>query len=178
MRGMGKIMYVICLMMCFCACGTRKVSTELTDYRKLVSELKELASSYERRTEVYKDSLMMMRGLMEKSSNITDSVSHLETSYAKSDAAVRGGKLFHSIENKDSIPGRVKYVFIEVEKRDTLWVEKSDTVFIEKKEYKETVKEKKRLGDVFFYTSGWIAWGLALVGCGIWFRYKVKKGEK
>jgi len=72
----------------------------------------------------------------------------------------------------------VKYVFIEVEKRDTLWVEKSDTVFIEKKEYKETVKEKKRLGDVFFYTSGWIAWGLALVGCGIWFRYKVKKGEK
>ena len=68
MRGMGKIMYVICLMMCFCACGTRKVSTELTDYRKLVSELKELASSYERRTEVYKDSLMMMRGLMEKSS--------------------------------------------------------------------------------------------------------------
>lgn len=134
MRGMGKIMYMICLMMCFCACGTRKVSTELTDYRKLVSELKELALRYERRTEVYKDSLMMMHGLMEKSSNITDSVSHLETSYAKSDASVRGGKLFHSIENKDSIPGQVRFVFINVERHDTLWRERTDSATVEKKE--------------------------------------------
>ena len=135
-------------------CGTRKVSTELTDYRKLVSELKELASSYERRTEVYKDSLMMMRGLMEKSSNITDSVSHLETSYAKSDASVRGGKLFHSIENKDSIPGQVRFVFINVERHDTLWRERTDSATVEKKEKTRMVMEKKRFGEVFFYTSG------------------------
>lgn len=178
MRGMGKIMYVICLMMCFCACGTRKVSTELTDYRKLVSELKELASSYERRTEVYKDSLMMMRGLMEKSSNITDSVSHLETSYAKSDASVRGGKLFHSIENKDSIPGQVRFVFINVERHDTLWRERTDSATVEKKEKTRMVMEKKRFGEVFFYTSGWVAWIIVAAGAGIWFRYKVKKGER
>ena len=77
---------------------------------------------------------MMMRGLMEKSSNITDSVSHLETSYAKSDAAVRGGKLFHSIENKDSIPGQVRFVFINVERHDTLWRERTDSATVEKKE--------------------------------------------
>ena len=179
MRGMGKIMYVICLMMCFCACGTRKVSTELTDYRKLVSELKELASSYERRTEVYKDSLMMMRGLMEKSSNITDSVSHLETSYAKSDAAVRGGKLFHSIENKDSIPGQVRFVFINVERHDTLWRERTDSATVEKKEKTRMVMEKKRFGEGFFIqAAGWHGLLLRLVqGYGSGIRGKRGKDE-
>lgn len=173
-------MRVLILLMVFLllSCSTKKVSTEKVDYSRLVSEWRELATRYEKRSEVYKDSLVMVKGLIEKSNNVADSISHLETSYALSDAAIRNGRLYHSIENKDSIPGWVKYVFIEVEKRDTLLVEKSDTVFIEKKVYEKTVKEKKRLGDGFFYTSGWIAWVLVLVGCGIWFRYKVKKGEK
>ncbi len=173
----GKLLILLMSFSLF-SCSTKKVSTEQVDYSRLVSEWRELAARYERRSEVYKDSLMMVKGLMEKSSNVADSISHLETSYALSDAAIRNGRLYHSIENKDSIPGRVQFVFIEVEKRDTLRVEKSDAVFIEKKVYAETVKEKKRLGDGFFYTSGWIAWVLTLAGCGIWFRYKVKKGEK
>nr|DAK33484.1 MAG TPA: TRAF PROTEIN, TRAO PROTEIN, TRAN ADHESION, BACTERIAL SECRETION.5A [Caudoviricetes sp.] len=173
----GKLLILLMSFSLF-SCSTKKVSTEQVDYSRLVSEWRELAARYERRSEVYKDSLMMVKGLMEKSSNVADSISHLETSYALSDAAIRNGRLYHSIENKDSIPGRVQFVFIEVEKRDTLRVEKSDTVFIEKKVYAETVKEKKHLGDGFFYTSGWIAWVLTLAGCGIWFRYKVKKGEK
>lgn len=173
----GKLLILLMSFSLF-SCSTQKVSTEQVDYSRLVSEWRELAARYERRSEVYKDSLMMVKGLMEKSSNVADSISHLETSYALSDAAIRNGRLYHSIENKDSIPGRVQFVFIEVEKRDTLRVEKSDAVFIEKKVYAETVKEKKRLGDGFFYTSGWIAWVLTLAGCGIWFRYKVKKGEK
>lgn len=159
------------------SCSTKKVSTEQVDYSRLVSEWRELAARYERRSEVYKDSLMMVKGLMEKSSNVADSISHLETSYALSDAAIRGGRLYHSIENKDSVPGRVKYVFIDVEKRDTFLVEKHDTIFVEKKVNKETVKEKKRLGDVFFYTSGWVLW-VVILGVGIWFLYKVKKNEK
>lgn len=178
MRGMGKIVCVVCLMMCFCACGTKKVSTEQTDYRKMVSELKELASRYERRTEVYRDSLMMVRGLMEKSGNVADSVSHLETSYARSDAAVRGGKLYHWIENKDSIPGQVRFVFINVEKHDTIWRERTDSAIVERKEETRTVVERKRFGEAFFYTSGWVAWIVVAAGAGIWFRYKVKKGEK
>lgn len=174
---MGKLLILLMAFSLF-SCSTKKVSTERVDYARLASEWRELAARYEKRSEVYRDSLIMVKGLMEKSSNVADSISHLETSYALSDAAIRNGRLYHSIENKDSVPGRVQYVFVEVEKRDTLLVVKSDTAFVERKVNKETVKEKKRLGDVFFYTSGWIAWVLVLVGCGVWFRYKVKKGEK
>lgn len=165
-------------MLCLCGCQTRKVSSEQTDYTKLVSELKELTARYERRTEVYRDSLMMMRGLMERSSNVADSVSHLETTYAQSDAAIRGGRLYHSIENKDSVPVVVRLMFINVEKHDTLWRDRKEAAVVEKKEKVQTVVEKKRFGETFFYTSGWVAWIVATAGAGIWFRYKVKKGEK
>lgn len=159
------------------SCSIKKVSTEQTDYSKLVSEWRELAAKYEKRTEIYRDSLITMKGLIEKSSNVADSISHLETSYALSDAAIMNGKLYHSIENKDSIPGRVRFVFIEVEKRDTLLVFKTDTAYREKIIKTETVKEKKRLGNEFFYTSGWVLW-IVILGVGIWFLYKVKKNEK
>ena len=175
---MRSIVLVLCLVFVFVSCSTKKVSSERSEYLKLVSELKEMVSRYEKRTEVYKDSLLMVKGLVEKSSNVADSVSHLETSYATSDAAIRNGRLFHSIENKDSVPGQVKYVFIEVEKRDTVFVGRKDTVYLQRMERTETVKEKKRLGETFFYISGWVAWVLAVVGCGIWFRYKIKKGER
>lgn len=178
MSGMGKMVWVAGLMVCLCACGTRKVSTEQMDYRRLVSEMKEQASRQERRTEVYRDSLMMMRGLMEVSCEVADSVSHLETSYAKSDAAVRGGRLYHRIENKDSVPGRVRFVFVNVERHDTLWRERTDTMLVEKREKRRTVVEKRRFGEAFFYTSGWVAWIVVAAGAGIWFRYKVKKGER
>lgn len=39
------------------------------------------------------------------------------------------------------------------------------------------VMEKKRFGEVFFYTSGWVAWIIVAAGAGIWFRYKVKRGK-
>lgn len=175
---MRKMVWVAGLMVCLCACGTRKVSTEQMDYRRLVSEMKEQASRQERRTEVYRDSLMMMRGLMEVSSEVADSVSHLETSYAKSDAAVRGGRLYHRIENKDSVPMLVRFVFINVERHDTLWRERTDTMLVEKREKRRTVVEKRRFGEAFFYTSGWVAWIVVAAGAGIWFRYKVKKGER
>lgn len=172
---MKKIL-ILCTAAALCACSTRKVSTEQTDYVRLASELREMVSRYEKRTEVYRDSVALMKGLAEKSSNATDSASHLETSYAMSDAEVRNGRLYHSIENKDSVPGRVKYVFLRMEKRDTVLVERTDTVYRERKVYKETVKEKGLLWNTFFYTSGWIAWVVS--GAGIWFRYKVKKNEK
>lgn len=176
-KAMKKIV-ILCLMMALVSCSTHKVSTERTDYKRLASELRELISSYEKRTDIYKDSLALMKGLVEKSSNVTDSTSHLETSYALSDASIRNGKLFHSLENKDSVPGRIIYVSKEVEKRDTIYRNEKDTVYIEKQRKEETVKEKKRIGDAFFYTSGLLAWGIVAIGAGIWFRYKVKKGER
>ena len=91
---------------------------------------------------------------------------------------MRGGKLFHSIENKDSISGQVRFVFINVERHDTLWRERTDSATVEKKEKTRMVVERKRFGEVFFYTSGWVAWIIVAAGAGIWFRYKVKKGER
>ena len=173
---MKKILVLLMAVSLF-SCSIKKVSTEQTDYSKLVSEWRELAAKYEKRTEIYRDSLITMKGLIEKSSNVADSISHLETSYALSDAAIMNGKLYHSIENKDSIPGHMRFVFIEVEKRDTLLVFKTDTAYREKIIKTETVKEKKRLGNEFFYTSGWVLW-IVILGIGIWFLYKVKKNEK
>lgn len=170
-----KCAVVICMLALLAACSTQRVSTEQTDYTKLVSELRERIARYERRMEIYRDSMVMVKGLLEKSSNVADSISHLETSYAKSDAAIRGGRLHHSIENKDSIPSVVKYIFIETEKTDTVFAAKTDTVY--KDRTIKTTKEKKRLAGDFFYTSGCMAW-LAVVGVGVWFLYKVKKGER
>ncbi|WP_455592934.1 hypothetical protein [Bacteroides sp.] len=169
---------ILCAVMCLCGCSTKRVSTQQTDYTKLVSELREMTARYEKEMRVYRDSLLMVKGLVEKSSNVADSASHLETSYAVSDAAIRGGRLHHSIENRDSVPGRVQYVYVSVEKRDTMWREKIDTCYIERKKETQTIKEKKRFGDVFFYISGWVAWIAVVVGAGIWFKYKVKKGER
>lgn len=173
-----RIFMIFCCLMVLYSCSSHRTNTEHTDYSRLVSGLRETASGYERQVRAYRDSIVMMKGLMEKSVNVVDSVSHLETSYARSEAAVRDGKLHHSIENKDSVPARVRFIFVRVEKRDTLRVEKADTVYREKSAKTRTVKENKPMFGTFFYTSGWIAWILVIVGSGIWFRYKVKKGEK
>lgn len=177
MRKIVGLCVVFVLAVVLVSCSTKKVSTEQTDYTKLVSELRERIAHYEKRVEIYRDSMLLVKGLVEKSSNVADSTSHLETSYALSDAAIRGGRLYHSIENRDSVPGQVKYVFVNVEVHDTLYRARTDTVYIERKEKSKTTVEKKRFGDSFFYASGWLAW-IAAFGAGIWFLYKVKKGER
>lgn len=173
-----KWLCIVLVMMLLLGCSAKqKVMSSEVDYKRIASELREMVRAYERRTEVYRDSLVTVRGLLEKSSNVSDSISHLETSYARSDAEIKGGRLYHSIGNKDSVPGRVKYVFIEVEKRDTIYVERRDTAYVEREKNTEKIAVKQRLGDSFFYTSGWLAW-VVLLGGGIWFLYKVKKDER
>lgn len=160
---MRKIL-VMCFAIAMCACGsTKKVSTQQVDYTKIVSELRETVSRYERRIEIIKDSLMQVKALKEKSANVADSVSHLETSYASSDAAIKDGKLHHSIENKDSINVPVRYIYIDINKYDTVYLSKIDTVYIDKKNSTDTVVEKSRLGENFFYYSGWGLWIFAVV---------------
>ena len=65
--------------------------------------------------------------IKEVEKNVTrDTISHLENSYAKSDAIVSQGFLSHSLE---SIPQIIKVPF-EVEVHDTTYVEKSaETVY-------------------------------------------------
>lgn len=65
--------------------------------------------------------------------NVTkDTSSHLENPYAKSDAIVSGGMLFHSLE---SIPQTIETT-VEVHVTDTLWKEseiRTETVEVERK---------------------------------------------
>lgn len=176
---MKKIL-IFCLLSVFLfSCSAKRKSVVLTDYSKLASELRELRARSEKRTEIYKDSLALIKGLLERSGNVTDSISHLETSYAKSDASFHGGKLYHSLENKDSIPVNIRYIRIETEVHDTLWMERTDTIYREREKTEETVVEKRRFGGSFFYASGWLAWiAVIIAGGGIWFRYKIKKNER
>lgn len=95
----------------------------------------------------------------------------------RSDAEIKGGRLYHSIENKDSVPGQIKYVSVDVERHDTIYRERIDTVYVERMKVVEKTVEKKRFMCSFFYTSGWLAW-VVLLGGGIWFLYKVKKDER
>lgn len=173
---MKRLLFVLCIFFVLFSCSTKQVSTKQTDYSKIVKELRELASHYEKTTEIYRDSLMKVKGLMEKSSNVTDSTSHLETSYSLSDAAIKDGKLYHSIENKDSIPTPIKTIYKKVEVHDTLYINSIDTVYIEKEKDSKVVVQKKRFGENFFYTCGWIA-SIAVIGTGVWFLYKVKKDK-
>lgn len=174
---MKKILFFALIVMLL-GCSTKREATIQTDYSKIISELREFTARTEKRLEIYRDSLGIMKGLVEKSTNITDSTSHLETSYAKSDALFKAGRLYHSLENKDSIPVIIKYINIISEKYDTVFIERVDTIYKDKEVIKETVIEKKRFWGGFFYTSGWLAWLMVVVGSGIWFRYKIKKGEK
>lgn len=169
-------MILVATLLSGCSAKQRITNSEV-DYKRMASELREMVKEYERRTEVYRDSMMMVRGMLERSSNVADSMSHLETSYARSDAQIKSGRLYHSIENKDSVPGKVKYVSIEVEKHDTIYVERRDTAYVEREKVTEKITEKKRPGDSFFYISGWLAW-VVLLGGGIWFLYKIKKDER
>lgn len=159
---MKKIL-ILCAVIGLCACcSTKKTAMQQTDHSKTVSELLEMIVRYEKRVEIYRDSIAKVKALMEKSSNVADSISHLETSYSKSDAAIKGGKLHHSIENKDSIPIPVKHIYIKEEIRDTIYKERIDTVYKEKEKIKEMVIEKKRFAEDFFYYCGWLCWGLVL----------------
>lgn len=173
-----KWLCIVLVMMLLLGCSVKqKVTSSEVDYKRIASELREMVRAYERRTEVYRDSLVTVRGLLEKSSNVSDSISHLETSYARSDAEIKGGRLYHSIENKDSVPGQIKYVSVDVERHDTIYRERIDTVYVERMKVVEKTVEKKRFMCSFFYTSGWLAW-VVLLGGGIWFLYKVKKDER
>lgn len=166
----------VCVMVLMCGCASKNVSTVNSDYERNVRELKERVVRIVHRTKLYKDSLVWVRGVMEKSSNVADSTSYLETTYARSSARIWGGKLYHDIENKELVPSTVRLEKLTVMVHDTLLCSKIDTVYKEKKEC--IVKQsKKRWGDGLFYALGVMACIVAL-GSGIWFLYKCKLGGR
>lgn len=155
----------------------RQISAHQREYTQLLERFEERTIRSEKQIRVYKDSLETVKGLMERSSNLSDSLSHLETSYARSDATLRNGKLYHSIENKDSIPAPTRYFYLENVRHDTLETSKIDTLYREAVRTVETVTTSKRFGNTFFYTSGWIAW-IILAGISIRLLYHFKKNKR
>ena len=70
-------------------------------------------------TKLVKDTVYIDVPLQEKENIIKDSVSHLETDYAVSDARIeKDGYLFHSLKNKE---GQKSFIISNIiEKRDTI----------------------------------------------------------
>lgn len=173
-----RVFILSLLIFVLCSCSIqRRSNIQQRDYIRITGEWHERVVSSEKQMVVYRDSLETVKGLMERSSNIADSASRLETSYARSDATLRNGKLHHSIENKDSIPVHTKYIFIKSLKCDTLEKITTDTLYAEITSNIETVTTHKRFGDTFLYTCGWITW-LAIAGIGIRYLYHIKKNRK
>lgn len=86
-----------------------------------------------------------------------DTISHLENSFAKSDAVVSQGLLSHSLESKPQI---IK-VPVKVKVTDTLWRESEKTAEIQYVEKQMTKFQQFRL-DAFWWMSALIA------GLSVW----------
>jgi uncharacterized protein YcfL len=86
-----------------------------------------------------------------------DTMSHLENSFAKSDAVVSQGLLSHSLESKPQI---IK-VPVKVKVTDTLWRESEKTAEIQYVEKQMTKFQQFRL-DAFWWMSALIA------GLSVW----------
>lgn len=107
---------MLALLLCLCACGVQKPQIEYRDSVRI-----------EYRDRVVVDTAKIIIEREVEKIVTRDTSSHLENSYAKSDAVVSEGMLHHTLE---SIPQIIK-VPVYVPVTDTLWME-SGTQVVEK----------------------------------------------
>lgn len=123
---MKKFLYFIIfinIISCFVGCKTTK-QTENNIYKELdsnyiekIKNIENIIKTKEKETYILQDSLIYIKGLLEKSKSIGLDSSFLETSYAWSIAKInKEGKLEHSLQNKDSIPSKISKEKISNEK--------------------------------------------------------------
>lgn len=86
-----------------------KIYQELdSNYIEKIKEINNLLEKNNKETYVLQDSLIYIKGLLEKSKTIGLDSSFLETSYTWSIAKInKEGKLEHYLQNKDSIPSKI-----------------------------------------------------------------------
>ena len=132
----------------------------------------------------YKDSLGLAKALLEKSQNIGLDSSYLETSYSFSIAKILNGKLFHTIENKDSVPTRIIYEVINKEKeskeefkenkQDSIQNKKNQNFNSKEKNKREIIKTKSIS---IFDKIKWFALGFIcnFIICFLIYKLKMKK---
>lgn len=120
----------------FPSCRTIR-SASSSNYERKIENTSE-TSHYEQLYFSLRDSVMNIKAPVEKSESRGLQHSELETSLARSTAAVdSAGSLIHSIENKDSIPTKVIYRDKYHIKYDTVYINRADTLTLTKTEYLE-----------------------------------------
>lgn len=145
---MKKLLIILIGCFLLIGCKSSKMSvSQIDEYKKQLLESIEKINSLEKESNTYKDSLLFVKGLVEKSSSFGLDSSYLETSYAKSVALInQEGKLKHTLENKDSIPSKIIYQnkYIYKERTDSIYINKIDTI------YKTDIKKETIIKEVTF----------------------------
>lgn len=133
-----KYSFLIILLFCLIGCKAKKETiyiSQTDSLQKEITYLKQTISHLQKEIYIVQDSLIIVKGLNEKSTyEGKDSVSFLETSYAESFASVINGILKHTLQNKDSIPSQQK-----IEKQ-LIYIHETDTIFIRDSIYIDTSK--------------------------------------
>lgn len=162
---MKKILICIGLLIGLCACSHRIVerSSSEQELKEQLSQWMRERETYNKRIEILKDSLIRMKAPQEQSSVIADSSATVETSLAKAWAAIIAGKLHLNIKNKDSIDAllRQHFIYDSIAIRDSVRIR--DSLRIIDKKRSDTVVEKKRFLEDFFYYAGWTLSCLILI---------------
>lgn len=177
---MKKFLYFIIfinIIFCFIGCKTTK-QTENNIYKELdssyiekIKNIENIIKTKEKETYTLQDSLVYIKGLLERSKTIGLDSSFLETSYAWSIAKInKEGKLEHFLQNKDSIPSKILKEKISNEKTEN---KTNNTNLSEKKQkikkiyYKvtitKTIKEKITFLEIFKYISIGTIIGIILI---------------
>ena len=138
-----RILKALLLLALACSCSPKVVERVVTEYRT------------EYRDRIIHDTATFEIPVEVEKIVTRDTVSHLENSYAASDAVVSGGYLSHSLESKP----QTIYVPYEVTVTDTLIVEKEVTTAVETKE----VEKELTAWQAFRLRSfGWLLVSLVL----------------
>lgn len=171
------ILFIFVVFPILFGCKTTKEIKEsnYTELYKEISEFKNKIFELQKEVYTYRDSFQYVKALSERDKyEGTDSISDLETSYAKSHAEVRSGKLTHILQNKDSIPTIKSEItkYIEIYKTDT--VIQKDTVYIYKD--KENTSEKVVVKQTIWQKiSDYLSVFLILLIIGYFIYSKIKK---
>lgn len=136
---MRKVIYITLVFgVLLVASGCRAVRTQKSTDHHTATVDTSYRSHFERLYIELRDSLVYLKAPVEKSESRGLQYSLLETSLARSAAAVdSAGILSHSINNKDSIPSRIIYKNVYHTLYDTVFISHSDTVRLAESEYVE-----------------------------------------
>ena len=134
--------FIFIILLFLTSCKSIKLSQQqVEDYKLILENYKEQVNSLENKSQtlekslmIYKDSLIQEKSLREHSQSFGRDSSFLETTYATSLAYLSDEGLYHDIQNKDSIPTKIKYIYIKDESHS------KDSILDNKVQTKDSVR--------------------------------------